>query len=282
MLKKTLFFTLALMLLFGCKPTSEKVKSKKNSLNITDSTMFVKVSSKQISNDSISRKQVNQKVCSCQKKSTKIVKHPDVSFSNRTFNKDTLEKWNRTKALRIKTIQLKEFDTIPIAFKRFENVETLILSKVDWRPITIQDIFPKLKKLKVLGKLLDLSHEPDWLEKIEVIHAEKSQIVGLESFNKLPNLIEFNVGGTSFDNFPSDFNSLQCLKYFKIHSSIGGTIDLNEIDLSNMPCLEFVQFHSWSDNIKGIPFGIDQIKTVKIFHSNLTKEEKNRLKEDSE
>jgi len=90
-------------------------------------------------------------------------------------------------------------------------------------------------------------------------------------------LIEFKFEGTSFNTFPTDFNSLQCLKYFKTHSS-NDLIDLSKIDLSKMPCLEFVQFHSWRDNLSGVPKGINQVKTVKVTHTNLTDEEKIKLK----
>ena len=197
------------------------------------------------------------------------------SFSPKTYNKDSLSKLSNEEILNTKSIEFAIFDTIPEAFSAFKNIETITLKRIDWNEVTGLDLFPNLKNIKFLGKIVNLENNPKWLKNIEIIHAEKSQFNGLKSFNQLPNLKELKFAFSGFDKFPSDFENLQCLKHFETGAH-QGKIDLSKINLKNMPCLQYVKFHSWRKNLTGIPMNIDRIKNHSVHHGNLT--EKDRKK----
>lgn len=203
----------------------------------------------------------------------------DLNFSKHNLTEDTLAIWaSHPDRLRIKSLSLSNFDTIPLALSMFKNVETIRFGRIDWRPIKNLPHFPHLKHLIFMGKEVDFNLFADQLHQIETIIAHKSKLTGLKSFSSLPKLKQFKIAHAGFDTFPTDFESLTCLHYFQIGAMTHGNVNLNEIDLSLMPCLQFVQFLSWHKNMTGIPKGIENIKTVKIHHANLTKAEKAQLK----
>ncbi|MBL4706403.1 MAG: hypothetical protein JKY54_17880 [Flavobacteriales bacterium] len=216
--------------------------------------------------------------CDCNAKTPEIPHRAEVGFSGYKFNLDSLNKWKSAEGLKVKTLLISKFDTIPEEFGIFKNVEFLILASIDWRMIQGLSVFPKLKGVEFRGKTIDLSDNPKWLAQIEVIHAQKSKIIGLKSFKSLPKLKELRIAFSGFDVFPSDFESMKCLQYFQTGAHTHGEINLAAIDLSNMPCLEFVEFQSWDKNMTGIPVGIDSVRKVKVHHGNLTEDEKLLLK----
>lgn len=222
------------------------------------------------------------KVCDCEWEVKNLAHYLDLTFSNNgiKFNKDTLIEWNKNpKRLMIKSIRLIDFDTIPNEMKIFKNVERISIRGVNSNGIVGLEMFPKLRILETeMLWEFDLSNSPKWLNNIEVIHSNKTKFVGLNSFKQLPNLKELKISFSGFEPFPKDFESLKCLNYFQTGAHRFGDIDLNKINLSNMNCLEYVEFHTWWENLKGIPKGIDNISKVKIHHGNLTKKEKEILK----
>lgn len=217
-------------------------------------------------------------MCECKKKFNNISFSTDLTVIKGKINFNTILDSGSININEIKSIRLRGYDTIPEDFKIFKNVETIV---VGYHWTTFSGIglenFPKFKKLFVFAKKLDLSNNPKWLQKVEVIQAQKTHIIGLESFSQLPKIVKIKMAYGGFDNFPSDFESMKCLNFFQIGAYGNGKIDLTEIDLSNMPCLKFVQFQSWAKMIFGIPKGIEKIEKVKISHDNLTKEEKEIL-----
>jgi len=211
--------------------------------------------------------------CNCNSNFSKI--HPQLKFNGYNFHLDSLTKWTPNKALKIKSLEFRYFDTIPKEFKIFKNVEFLVIGYIDWDLINGLEIFPKLKGLELLGKTIDVSSNPSWLKNIEILHASKTHLIGLESFKSMPNLKEIDFGYGKFSPFPSDFNSLKCLISFKL-GAVQGIIDLNPFDLNQTPCLETLDLLSWG-GLKGLPKGIENIKNLSIKHPNLTKEEKDKL-----
>jgi hypothetical protein len=95
---------------------------------------------------------------------------------------------------------------------------------------------------------------------------------------QMPGLKEMKLSFSGFDAFPSDFDSLKCLSYFESRAHAFCQVDLALLNLAEMKCLKYIEFQSRSDNMNGIPNGIDDIKTVKMGHPNLTKKEKEELK----
>ena len=177
------------------------------------------------------------------------------------------------------SLSLIDFDTIPIELKMFENIERIRLRGINSNNIFGLEMFNKLRILETeMLWEFDLSNNPKWLKNIEIIHSNKTKFIGLNSFKQLPNLKEVKISFSGFEPFPKDFESLKCLKYFQTGAHRFGEIILSEIDLSKMNCLEYVELHSWWKNLKGIPKGIETVNKVKIHHGNLSKREKEILK----
>jgi len=218
------------------------------------------------------------KECNCKTTDVDFNWKPQLSISSYKYHLDSFKDWSEEDKLNITSLRLAAFDTIPNELEMFKNVETLTLGRIDWLGVSGIEMFPKLKNLNLMGKQLDLRHQPKWLNRIEVFHAQKSTITGLESFGSMPNLKMLKFQFSAFDEFPADFESLSCLQYFQIGAYTNGKVDLSTIDLSEMPCLKFAEFHSWHKNLSGIPTGINRIKTLKVHHDNLTDEENATLK----
>ena len=220
--------------------------------------------------------------CDCNSGVRKLSHHLDLTFSNNggKFSLDTLFKWkSNPKRLKIKSLYLIDFDTIPNEMKIFENVERISLRGINSNNIFGLEMFNKLKILETqMLWEFDLSNNPKWLKNIEIIHSNKTKFIGLKSFKQLPNLKEIVISFSGFEPFPKDFESLKCLKHFQTSAHRFGEINLNNIDLNKMNCLDYVEFHSWWKNIRGIPKGIRNVKKVIIHHGNLTKSEKEILK----
>ncbi len=206
----------------------------------------------------------------------------DLTFSNngKVFNLDSLTKWiNNPARLKIKSLRLRDFDTIPSEMSIFVHVESIYLEAINHKNVQGLEIFPNLRILKAEEERFEFSEYTKWIKNIEVIHANKTKFIGLKSFNQMPKLKEVKLNFSGFDTFPSDFEDLKCLSYFQTGAHTFCELDLSQLNFSKMPCLEYVEFQSWRENIKGIPNGIDKIKTIKISHPNLTKTEKEKLSE---
>lgn len=267
-----------LLILISCS-NSKSSENNINHLNVeiekTEDKINVEVVKKPIKNKKIES-------CDCEWKVKKMSHYADLKFSNnRTpFSLDSLNKWKYSpKSLEIKSILLVDFDTIPTEMGVFKNIERIRVRGVNSNNIRGLEVFSKLRiiETEMLWEF-DLSNTPKWLEKIEVIHANKTKFIGLNSFKQLPNLRELKISFSGFEPFPKDFISLKCLSHFETGANRFGSIDLKEIDLSKMPCLEYVEFHSWWKNITGIPKGIESVEKIKIHHGNLTKKEKEKEK----
>lgn len=219
--------------------------------------------------------------CLCDEKLHGFSHHFDLTFSNNgsPFHLDSLAIWkSNPKRLEIKSLRLIDFASIPPGMSIFENVESLYLQAINHKNVQGLEIFPKLRMLRAEEERLEIDENTKWIKNIEVLNAGKTKFSGLKSFNQMPNLKEVRLSFSGFDTFPSDFKTLKCLKYFEIGAHTFGEIDLTQLNLQNMACLEFIAFQSWRENINGIPNGFSRIKTVKINHPNLTKTEKEQLK----
>ncbi|KXX66939.1 hypothetical protein [Flammeovirga sp. SJP92] len=222
--------------------------------------------------------------CNCNWVAEKMTHYTDLTFSNngKHFNTDSLTKWmDNPERLKIKSLRLKDFDTIPSEMAIFENVESVYLEAINNKNVQGLEVFPRLRILKAEEERFEFSEETKWIRNIEVIHVNKTKFSGLKSFKQIPKLREIKLSFSGFDNFPSDFETLKCLSYFQTGAHNFCEIDLTQLDFSKMACLKYVEFQSWRGNLNGIPSGIGKIEKVKISHPNLTKEEKEELNKTS-
>lgn len=215
----------------------------------------------------------------------------DISFQNHypsdKINQEKFEKWsNDTLKLKVTSISFSHFDTIPEKFKVFINVEKVTLQDVltkDWRQGKIihgLDMFPKLKTVVFWGSSIHLDPTAKWLKKVEVLHAEKTNIQGIKDFSEIPNLHVLYLAYSSFNEFPKNIESLKCLSELTLGAYSFGNINLTDIDLSQLPCLKKLDIVTWSNNMTGIPEGLEtsNLQTVKIHHQKLTQTEKDIIK----
>lgn len=218
--------------------------------------------------------------CNCDWVVKKLSHGADLTFSNNgnPFHLDSLTKWIDNPArLNIKSLRLIDFDTIPTQMSIFENVESVYLEAINNENVQGLEVFPKLIIIKAEEERFELNKDTKWIKNIEVIHINKTKISGLKSFNLMPNLREIKLSFSGFDTFPSDFDKLKCLSYFQTGAHTFCEIDLTQLDLTKLPCLKYVEFQSWRENLNGIPSGIENVETIKISHPNLTEKEKKEL-----
>jgi len=191
--------------------------------------------------------------------------------------------WNKysndTLRLTVKEIQLWDYDTVPDKFRIFENVEKITLSAR--HGIKGLDIFPKLKEVEFFDSVIKIDTAEMWVQRIEIFSAGKTKVEQLKSFKSLPNLVHIKMGFSGFDKFPSDIESLKCLKELELGAYMFGPLDLGTIDLSKFHCLIKATFQTWYESLNGIPKGLNDTTKpleLQISHKNLTTEEKVKIK----
>jgi hypothetical protein len=182
--------------------------------------------------------------------------------------------------LRVNTISFSDYDTIPARFKIFENVVRVVIQSR--KGIAGLDNFPKLKKVEFFLSTVTLDPNDAWLKTIEVLVVEKTDIAGLMSFKSMPNLVQLHMAFSGFDQFPSDIESLTCLRELTLGAHRGGPIDLKGIDLTKFKCLKEARFITWYNTLTGIPRGLQDPNVniiLEVEHGNLTQTEKSKLKQ---
>lgn len=269
-MKKYIIICLFPAFFFQCSYNASRKSDNTENKTIVDEDSSVEkdVVDHEINSDNLS------KICNCNWQPYQFNYYADLTFSNNfhPFHVDSLAKWkNNNERLKIKSLLLIDFDTIPKEMSIFENVEAVYLRSVNHHNVQGLEIFPQLKFLKAEEERFELTENTRWLAGIEVIDVNKTKFTGIKSFKQIPNLKECRMSFSGFDYFPADFESLKCLSYFQTGAHTFGNIDLAQLDLTNMPCLKYVEFHSWNDNISGIPKGTNHIKTVKIKYPKMKK-----------
>ncbi len=192
---------------------------------------------------------------------------------------DTLfAKWSQAELVdQIKSIRFVNYDTIPKKFSIFKEVNRLSIQSRNG--LYGLDIFPQLHTVHFFGSVIDLDTNEKWLNGIEAIYGQKTKFLGLESFTEITNLRIMSLGYSGFEEFPNDFDQLDCLYQCTLGSYTYGKINLNELDLSKNKCLQEVEFQTWNNTLHGIPNGIleSKIKKIKVSHQKLTELEKEKL-----
>ncbi len=230
----------------------------------------------------IENKNENNAICNCDSNFIyNYNRKTDLSFSTtKGLNSNDFKKWsNDSIASLVKSIFLKNFDTIPEKLSIFKNVERLVIESRNG--INGIDIFPKLEILEFWGSKIDINSNQKWISKIKVFRGEKSRFSGLsslESFSELKELILLHSG---FKDLSLNINELKCLTNLKLRAYTGLVIDLNEIDLNELECLKNIYIQDAYNTLKGIPSNIEesQLSTIYVNNISMNKEEKRIISE---
>lgn len=251
------------LLLFQCK----QVPEENQSANV--------ITSKEIQSS------LPDSICSCDSTKAKLNFHSDLTFSNNgtPFDPKALTPWvNNPKAKTIKSLALIDFDTIPEDMKEFDQVSKVFLRAINHKNVQGLEHFPNLKYLIAEEERFVWDSTTTWISQLQVIIANKTSISGLKSFGQMPHLRQILLSFSGFDEFPKDLGSLECLSFVEMGAHTFGTINLSKIDFSQSDCLKEIEFHSWRENLSGLPKGLKNIPQAKINHPNLTQEEKALLR----
>jgi hypothetical protein len=266
------------LLLFVSASCNHKTAETETPEATTDTTITRDI----LSLEPFQEESVTKDACECRpQKFEKHLFRADIVFNNNYPGKldlDTLQYWvNNPDRLKIRSIELIGFDTIPEEMGIFENVEELEI-RMGMRPSVVGlGHFPKLKFLNAEECYFFVDSSSVWLSNLEVLVAIKSKIIGLESFGQMKHMRELRLSYSGIEPLPSCFEKMKCLEHFVLGVPIS-KVDLNQFDFTEMSCLDFVQILSWNNLITGIPKGVSSVEIVKISHPSLTQEEKERLR----
>jgi hypothetical protein len=201
-------------------------------------------------------------------------------YSTNSFPIEILNQWDKTASEKIKKINFNNFDTIPIQFGQFSNVESLSMGYL-WPKTYLPDIYPKLERIEL--EMVDLTIAPNarFKQNLKEIEAGKSTIYGIKSFRELPNLEIINIGFSRFDPFPNDLRTLKKLK--KLHlGAYNDSLNINDLGLSELQSLKSVIIVSWIKGFSGFPKDIMKIDSKKvkmeIRHNSMTAEQKKMMR----
>ena len=222
-------------------------------------------------------KKCDEKIPEITKKKTDISFCPqEKDFSQ---NSEFIKYSNDSVRLKIKSIKISQFDDIPIELKIFKNVETVLIHLCDSINLDNLNIFPNLKTIQFMGCHIELYKKYKWLDKIEVLYAEKLYLTGLRKLSNMPNLRSLILRYTSFKSTNMDFNNLPYLQNLKINGYMRDTLDLRKINLNKLKCLKNIEITDVYGVIKGIPKNLQysNVEQVYIKNNYLTKTEKEIL-----
>jgi hypothetical protein len=207
--------------------------------------------------------------------------HNHENFSGtKTRNDIELAKYGKESTrLKVTSLQLRDYDTIPDKFAVFENVERVMISTRSG--VKGLDKFPKLKEITFFDSEVKVDTTEKWLKRIKIFNADKTRIIGLGSFRYMPNLVSLHMGFSGFDMWPKDIQNLECLQTLILGAHCFGEVNLSTIDLSNFKCLKKAIFSTWYNTLSGLPAGLDdtsKIIELEVSHEKLTRAEKSEIK----
>lgn len=217
------------------------------------------------------------------KKPVRIVNDTTIGFSN-MFNEFSIEELNdlsQNQCESIKNISIGHFDSIPMAFQKFSNVEKLSIGS-DWADVFIPDIFPKLKKIELEMASIIIDKNARFKKNLLEIEAGKSTIKNIKSFAELPNLNILNLGFSAFDTFPKNLDTLEYLEQLHL-GAYNGKLDITDLNFSKIKSLKSIILVSgyYDTLLIGFPRDISRINNnvaLEISHILLTQEQKKVLK----
>lgn len=214
-------------------------------------------------------------MCDCKPEKAYDLQSIPVSFShwsylNRKDEFDSIYRQYRHDSirLRVKTLTLNGFDTVPAMMHVFKNVEHLYLTgsgQLFGKPAQLAGLnqFPKLISVNIEGCNIIIDSTDTWLKKLEALLMIKSKVKGIRSFKQLPHLRSLVIGHSGFDYFPKDLDALTCLREIDIEEyKFGiGHIDLRHMKLHHFTCLK--KLRVWGGGA-GLPQGLDSIGKIEL------------------
>lgn len=181
-------------------------------------------------------------------------------------------------------IKLSQFDSFPKELFTFQNVKNVsIHSAYDNVPLDLSG-FLNLTQLEVDGSHLAIDNKSEWLKRIKYITMRKSAVKGIKKLSELSGLKGIEIHYSGFLHADFDLENLSCLELFRANSYLihinDENIDFSRIDASKLPCLKGFSWKSYSKG-KGILSNIEDsnLEYLSISHANITKEEKERMKQ---
>ena len=222
--------------------------------------------------------------CECVAINYRRNRSTDLGFQNSNYakpkNEALFRKWSQDSLIQqVKSIRFSGFDTIPKKYAVFKHVESISVESRNG--IYGLDAFPNLRSIHFFGSVIHFNTNEKWLDNLEVLSAEKTKFIGLESFQSTPNLQIIHMAYSGFDEFPKDLGSLACLHKLTLGAYMFGEIDLNQLDLSKNKCLKTATFQTWYNSLSGIPQGIltSNIQKIEVHHQQMTQPEKEAFKQ---
>lgn len=182
--------------------------------------------------------------------------------------------------LEVKYLELKGYDSIPVDFYIFENLQHITFR--DSRTLRAKNLenLTEFKALQSLGfKMSQIKFDgpEDWMTQIKHLYGRKTQLKSLQSFTWFPRLISLDFETSGFTNFPSGIDSLNCIQFINFFET-REDINQSEWNFENALCLEYYDFYTSYNTLRGVPYGLleKELNHYRIKENGLTEEEKSR------
>ena len=272
--------TLIIFFFIGCRNDNSSTRSTKNNTLKNQP----EVESKSITSDNEIQK------CNCD--TNTVFDHLRANLSLVYYNsslskgsKDSLRFYTSTDSL-INSVRSLRINTLKIpkelfVFKNIEQISFIGQQRGD-NDTLLKGLksFSKLVSINLWGVNLSFKDIETEVSNLTRMRVEKSKVT---NFNEIRNLSELNsiyMFHSGLDSLPKNWKNLSCLKKININSHSWGQLDLSEINLHQLNCIEEIEFTTIIDQITGIPEGTDEksLKKIKIRHPKLTSEEKEMIK----
>ena len=133
------YYLISMLFILAFSSCNQKIEiPKEQSIETTQKHTLIKF------NDTLVPVNKQEDTCTCKENNKGFRFIPERYFGPLSDDYDTL---SNEEILNTKTITFVAFDTIPLKFAEFKNVETIILRRIDWQEIIGLDLFPKLKNM---------------------------------------------------------------------------------------------------------------------------------------
>lgn len=175
----------------------------------------------------------------------------------------------------ITSVSLVGFDSVPKIFNVFLNVERVVFQGSGG--LVGLECFDKIKTVSLIESKISVNERLSWMNKIEYLFVDKTKFKSFDSLSYFPNLKELFIRNSGFlSSYPADIDSLKHITVLRLENVMNAKINLDDIDLRNLPCLKQVSMQTWHNSLVGVPKGIEDVELQKfeVFHLNLSEEEK--------
>ena len=180
----------------------------------------------------------------------------------------------------VKYLELKGYNSIPSEFLVFQNVQHITFR--DSRGINLSQIenIDQFKTLQSIGfkmSQVTFNGQADWMDQIKYFYARKTQFKALPTFKWFPNLITLDFETSGFNSFPTGIDSLYCIQYINFFET-REEINQSDWNFENSKCLEYYDFYTSYNTLKGVPFGLEdkEMSHFRIKKNSFSEDEQTR------